>query len=104
MKAKRSSGRPAPGRMVLFSYRGKAVANKEKKIIHDKADKIVTRGKTDAINAPTANEVMKESKIIDYETLLSWHNEHIAAKAIGNELTVMPEYARKQRSLKFIVL
>ena len=75
-------------RYVLFSYKGKAIKKKEP---YQKDN-----NKND--------ETVDSYKIIDYATLLSWYNENKARASAVGERTPAPEYSKKQRELKFLML
>ena len=88
MATNRSGNRCAPGRIMLFSYGGKAVKKKDPGAPAEK--------KRDERGSPP--------NIIDYDTLLSWYNEHSKEKAVGYVRENAPVYIRKQKDLKFIML
>ena len=84
----RSGHRQAPGRLVLFSYGGRAVKNKE--TIRDPEK-----------NAPEPSE---RYKILDYATLLSWSKESVPAPETEDVYSLDEEFSRKQRNLKYLLL
>ena len=45
---------------------------------------------------------VSQDRIIDFETLKSWYDEHNAPVAVGDEFSQAHIYAKKQRNLKFL--
>jgi len=78
----------SPNRMVLFSYGGRAVKRRDVKL------SAVTSDYSEADGV----------KIIDYATLWSWYNENKSGESVVSERSFTPEYAKKQKSLKFLML
>ena len=87
--ANRSGHRQAPGRLVLFSFGGRAIKSKE--ISREAGRKRPEPGGA--------------QRILDYATLLSWCREGGSGDAeIDEGFVAEVEFSKKQRDLKFLML
>jgi hypothetical protein len=80
--------RRAPGRIVLFGFKGKTSA---KKLAGNSVEE-------------TADITISQHRIIDFATLASWYAEQNAVNDIDNEWSTPRIYAEKQRNLRFLTL
>jgi len=97
---------------MLFSFGGKAVKGKDGNAMSryggvvDVPKSHVSEAYVAAI--PTDEpETAPQYKIVDYATLYAWYNENKAIAAADGAGTVnseAPEYNKKQRALKFMML
>jgi len=77
------------GRIVLFSFKGKAVCKKQTSS---------TAGDVENKSATAKNN------IIDYATLLSMYYEHNKDAAASEDVAFSGEYSQKQKRLKYMML
>ena len=77
------------GRIVLFSFKGKAVCKKQTSS---------TAGDVENKSATAKNN------IIDYATLLSMYYEHNKDTTTPDDTAQYDEYAQKQKRLKYMML
>jgi len=80
---------------------GKGAVSKKEKVAAAAAVKTVR-----ANPGGIVTRAPKQQNIIDFETLLSWYNEHNASEpvAVGDEVSEAHIAAQKQANLKFMLL